>query len=178
MKLITERLRLSPWQESDRQVFTGLYANPLATRDFGRVLTSEESGETFDKYIKTYDDHGFTRWKLTLADETFIGTNGLMRVNDHPDLGTHDEIGWRMLPEHWGKGYATEAAIISLEDAQTRCGLRNILTYTTPQNKASRAVMERLNFKRQQALDFTTHLKGFPPYHLKVWTVPNPDEMP
>ena len=102
--LETERLYLSPWAEKDRAAIIALYADPLATRDFGRTLSAQESGAAFDKYFTAFEEYGFTRWKLTLKDGTFIGTTGVMRVIDHQALGTHDEIGWRLLPEFWGKG--------------------------------------------------------------------------
>jgi RimJ/RimL family protein N-acetyltransferase len=78
-----------------------------------------------------------------------------MRVIDHQALGTHDEIGWRLLPAFWGKGYATEAARAAQMDAQTRCGLRDIITYTAPDNPASEAVMKRLGYVRASDRDFS-----------------------
>ena len=76
--LNTDRLYLSPWAEEDRANIIALYADPLASRDFGRTLDAQESGATFDKYLAAFDLYGFTRWKLTLKDETFIGTTGCL----------------------------------------------------------------------------------------------------
>lgn len=174
MILKTERLTLSPWAETDREDFVALYADAQATRDFGRPLRREESERTFANYLSNYEKYGFTRWKLTLTDGTFVGTNGVMHVAKHKSLGPHDEIGWRMLPTHWGKGYATEAARASLTDVQTRCGRRDLLTYTGPDNGASAAVMARLNYSRAKDLDFTMDYPGFDAFALHVWRVPNP----
>jgi len=173
--LETDRLYLSPWSEADRALVTALYADPLASRDFGRTLSAEESGATFDKYLAAYDLCGFTRWKLTLKDGTFIGTTGLMRVINHQALGTHDEIGWRLLPDFWGKGYATEAARAAQADAHHRCGLRGIITYTSHDNLASAAVMKRLGYIRNPGRDFSAHYPTVVgEWHGKVWDVPNP----
>lgn len=172
--LETERLFLSPWLESDRERLIALYADPLASRDFGRILRRDESEKTFETYLSAFEAYGFTRWKLTLKDGTFIGTTGVMRVIDHQALGTHDEIGWRLLPEFWGKGYATEAARAAQFDAQTRCGLRDIITYTAPDNPASEAVMKRLGYIRAPERDFSAHyptVVGV--WHGRVWTVHN-----
>ena len=173
-KLETERLILSPWAEADREAVVSLYADPQASRDFGRVLRREESEKTFERYLTAFGLYGFTRWKLTLKDGTFIGTTGLMRVIDHQALGTHDEIGWRLLSDFWGKGYATEAARAAQADAQSRCGLSNIITYTAPDNRASQAVMERLGYKREPERDFSavySTVDGV--WHGWVWLVPN-----
>ena len=175
-KLETEQLILSPWAEADREAVVSLYADPQASRDFGRVLRREESEKTFERYLTAFGLYGFTRWKLTFKDGTFIGTTGLMRVIDHQALGTHDEIGWRLLPAFWGKGYATEAARAAQTDAQTRCGLSNIITYTAPDNLASQSVMERLGYIRTPERDFSAVYETVEGgvWHGWVWTVPNP----
>ena len=175
-KIETERLTLSPWTEGDREHIVELYADPDASRDFGRTLTRVESEKTFDKYLAAFEAHGFTRWKLSLKDGTFIGTTGVMRVINHQALGTHDEIGWRLLPSFWGKGYATEAARAALTDVQTRCGLRDIITYTSPDNLASQAVMERLGYIRTPERDFSAVYETVEGgvWHGWVWSVPNP----
>lgn len=172
--LETDRLYLSPWRESDRDRVIALYADPLASRDFGRTLRRDESEETFEKYLAAYSAYGFTRWKLTLKDGTFIGTTGIMRVIDHQALGTHDEIGWRLLPAFWGKGYATEAARTAQIDAQARCGLCDIITYTSPDNSVSEAVMKRLGYIRAPERDFSAHYPTVVgEWYGHVWTVPN-----
>ena len=174
--LETERLSLSPWAEKDRAAIIALYADPRATRDFGRTLSAQESGATFDRYFAAFEEYGFTRWKLTLKDGTFIGTTGVMRVIDHQALGTHDEIGWRLLPEFWGKGYATEAAREAQADAQHRCKLRGLITYTSPNNLASAAVMKRLGYIRTPDRDFSARYPTVVgEWHGYVWRVPDPE---
>ena len=175
--LETERLLLSPWAEADRENLIALYANPLASRDFGRTLRRDESEKTFEKYLTAFPLYGYTRWKLTLKDGNFIGTTGVMRVIDHQALGTHNEIGWRLLPEFWGKGYATEAARAAELDAHTRCGLRDMVTYTSPDNSASEAVMKRLGYRRAPEKDFSAHYSTVVgEWHGRVWDVPDPNE--
>lgn len=174
--LNTDRLTLSPWAEKDRALITALYADPLASRDFGRTLSAKESGATFDKYMSAFNLYGFTRWKLTLKDGTFIGTTGVMRVIDHQALGTHDEIGWRLLPAFWSKGYATEAAQTAQADVHHRCNLRGLITYTSPDNLASAAVMKRLGYIRTPERDFSAHYPTVVgEWHGHVWRVPDPE---
>ena len=173
--LQTDRLRLSPWMETDRDLVRGLYADPLASRDFGRTLQPDEADKTFEKYLAAFPSIGFTRWKLTLKDGRFIGTTGVMRVIDHQALGTHDEIGWRLLPDYWGQGYATEAARVAQADAHRRCRLRDIITYTAPDNPASEAVMKRLGYIRATERDFSARYPTvLGVWHGRVWRVPNP----
>jgi RimJ/RimL family protein N-acetyltransferase len=58
------------------------------------------------------------------------------------------------MPRYWGKGYALEAARAAIDDGFGRIGLREIVAYTVPANRASRQVMERLGMSRDPAEDF------------------------
>ena len=54
------------------------------------------------------------------------------------------EIGWRLAREHWGKGYAVEAAQTVCRHAFENLNLQEIVSYVTPINHASIRVMEKL----------------------------------
>ena len=56
----------------------------------------------------------------------------------------HVDLGWRLNPDVWGRGYATEAARGAVERAFTTLGLDEVAAVTLPDNARSRAVMERL----------------------------------
>lgn len=58
------------------------------------------------------------------------------------------EIGWRLAPAFWGRGYATEAALAALEVGFARLGLPEIVAFTALSNLRSVALMERLGMVR------------------------------
>ncbi|HXO68918.1 MAG TPA: GNAT family N-acetyltransferase [Bradyrhizobium sp.] len=64
------------------------------------------------------------------------------------------EAGWRLAFEHWGHGYATEAARLALGYGFGPLGLTEIVSFTSATNRRSRAVMERLGMCRDPAEDF------------------------
>jgi ribosomal-protein-alanine N-acetyltransferase len=64
------------------------------------------------------------------------------------------EIGWRLAREHWGKGYATEAARAALAFGQTELDLDEIVSFTAAINLRSRRVMERIGLTHDPADDF------------------------
>jgi RimJ/RimL family protein N-acetyltransferase len=71
-----------------------------------------------------------------------MGISGLVRRDwlDAPD------IGFSLRPAFWSRGYAREAAAAVLEQAATVFGLRRILAITTPDNRDSIRLLERLGF--------------------------------
>jgi RimJ/RimL family protein N-acetyltransferase len=60
-----------------------------------------------------------------------------------------------MVRSAWGLGYASEAARASLLDGFLRCGLLEVLSYTTTANQRSQAVMRRIGLVRETVRDFT-----------------------
>ena len=152
----TDRLRLRCWRESDRDAFAAMLADPESMRDYGTTLDRTASDRKFNGYRESFRRHGFARWLTETRDGRFLGYVGIMAWygEDHP-LGDHEEVGWRCIPDAWGQGYATEAARVAIADGFDRVGLERILAYTSPDNRASQAVMTRLSMRREESLDFS-----------------------
>lgn len=168
MRLRAARLTLRRWRETDREAFAALNADPEVARDLGGPLDRAHSDAKFDRYVATFERHGFCRWALQDSEQPFLGYAGVMpSLPDHP-LGPHAEIGWRLARSAWGRGYATEAAAAALLDAFTRTGLGEVLAYTSHDNARSQAVMQRLGMRRDPARDFS-HVYGGRPWHGLVW---------
>jgi RimJ/RimL family protein N-acetyltransferase len=78
---------------------------------------------------------------------------GLHRVASTYPFAPAVEIGWRLHPAHWGRGYATEAAEAS-RDHGFAGGLDEIVAFTAAGNLRSQAVMRRIGMARDPAADF------------------------
>jgi RimJ/RimL family protein N-acetyltransferase len=166
--LRSARLTLRRWRETDREAFAALNADLEVTRDLGGPLDRSQSDVKFDRYVATFERHGFCRWALQDSRRLFVGYAGVMlRPPDHP-LGPHMDLGWRLVRSAWGQGYATEAAAAALLDAFTRIGLGEVLAYTSRDNARSQAVMHRLGLQRDPARDFS-HTYDGRPWHGLVW---------
>ena len=99
--------------------------------------------------------HGFGPWAVEVPGVApFIGFVGLVVPAFDAHFMPCVEIGWRLAAEHWGRGYATEAALASARHAFETVGPAQLVSFTTPQNVRSQAVMRRIGMTHDQADDF------------------------
>lgn len=157
MIINTPRTRLRCWRETDREAFAAMHAHPEVTLDYGGPLNRAESDAKLDRYAAAFDQCGFCRWAIESPDGEFLGYAGIMPSGPAHPIGAHTDIGWRLVRSAWGNGYATEAAQAALQDAFTRVGLAEVLSYTAPDNLRSQAVMTRLGLQRDPSRDFTVN---------------------
>ncbi len=153
--LITERLRLRAWRPEDLPHFAALNADPRVMEHFPRLLTSEESDRQAAWVAEHFAKHGFGTWAVeAVGVADFVGFVGLSVPAFEAHFTPCVEIGWRLAFEHWGRGYATEAARAALACGFQRLGLQEIVAFTVSANWRSIAVMQRLGMRRSAAEDF------------------------
>jgi RimJ/RimL family protein N-acetyltransferase len=151
-ELRTERLILRQWCEDDREPFAELNADPETMRHFPGTLTREQSDAFVDRTIGLIGELGWGLWAVeVVGGAPFVGFVGLSVPRFAPDLV---EVGWRLHRDHWGNGYATEAACESLRFGFEDLRLDEIVSFTTVANAPSRRVMERIGMAHDPARDF------------------------
>ena len=139
-------------------------ADPRAMEHFPAPLTRAESDARVERLRVHFEQHGYGIWAVEAPGVApFIGSVGLAHVPFEAHFTPCVETGWRLLPEHWGRGYATEAAAAALAFGFDTLGLAEIVAFTVPANGPSRRVMERLGMTRSPADDFDH--PGVPPAH-------------
>jgi RimJ/RimL family protein N-acetyltransferase len=149
--LTTERLILRQWQDSDREPFARLNADPQVREFFPGCLTRDESDASVRGFHQSIEERGWGFWAVEVrGGAPFIGFVGLSIPGFRPGV----EIGWRLAKEHWGHGYASEAAVASLRFGFEKLTLEEIVAFTVPLNERSRRVMERIGMSRDSADDF------------------------
>lgn len=143
--LTTERLILRQWQESDRSGLSKLNADTEVMKYFAYQLTEQESNESFDTMHAQIDQQGWGAWAVELADNhEFIGFVGLNKPDYPLPFSPCVEIAWRLAKEHWGHGYAPEAASEALRFGFQELKLNSIVAFTTLANRKSQRVMHKL----------------------------------
>lgn len=141
MVIDSPRLRLRPWRETDREAFAALTAHPEVMQDLGGPIDRATSDAKLDRYVETFDRHGFCRLAVETKSGDFLGYAGIMPCPESHPLRSHCDIGWRFRRDAWGAGYATEAAGAALHDGFARLGLKQVVAYTAPGNLRSQGVM-------------------------------------
>lgn len=152
--IVTSRLRLRHWEDTDRADFAMMNAEPEVMQDLGGPFRATESDAKLDRYRAAWDSHGIGRWVVETREKAFIGYAGVMPAQANHPLGKHFEAGWRLIRSAWGYGFATEASRAALDDAHGRLGLSEILAYTSPDNLRSQSVMAKLQLVRDVTRDF------------------------
>lgn len=153
----TERLILRPWRDEDRAPLASMHADPEVMHDHPSLLTRAESDAKLDRYAAAFEQNGFGRMAVQRRDGEFLGYVGIMPIYpiQAAILGPGVEIGWRLVRRAWGQGLATEAARAALADGFANHGFAEVLSYTSPSNLRSQAVMVRLGLSREQDRDFS-----------------------
>ena len=147
MKIIieTERLIIREFNLDDTQAVLHFNTPEEVNRFTGDAgmcesLSDAESIIT-DIWLKEYQQHGFARWAIVLKEtDTPIGFCGFKKETRFNSV----DIGYRLHPDYWGLGYATEANIACIEYAKKNMDLNHVLGDVVHENSASANVLKKL----------------------------------
>jgi RimJ/RimL family protein N-acetyltransferase len=151
----TERLVLRRWRDGDREPFAAMNADPRVVEHLPGPLTREASDALVDRIEANFESRGFDVFAVGIPGvAAFAGFVGLTVPRFEAAFTPCVEVGWRLAPAHWGRGYATEAARASLAFGFERLDLAEIVSFTVAANVRSRRVMERIGMTRDPCDDF------------------------
>ncbi len=156
-RIETERLVLRKWEERDLDGMVEMNSDPRVMEFFPAVMSREESAHMLERLIARQADLGFAF--PAVEDRTsgrFLGFCGL-NIPTYPKPLPFDpcvEIGWRLIPDAWGKGIAQEAARIWLGFGFETLDVTEIVSFTTETNLRSQKLMQRLGLVTDATDDF------------------------
>lgn len=137
----TARLTHRTFELGDAEALYKLNSHPDVMRLTGEppFPSIEATREAILNY-PDFESYGFGRWACILKEtNSIIGLSGLKYL---PDLEAVD-VGYRFLPEYWGRGLATETCKASLRFGFETLQLEEIIGLVLPENKASIRVLEK-----------------------------------
>lgn len=150
----TKRLRVRHFTFSDANNYFALQSNPEVMQYIRAPRTRKES-DTFltEKILPTSPKEYKGYWAVEEKDTgRFIGCFVIIPI---PDDVEKTQLGYSFLPEHWGKGYATEVTREGLNYFYNRTPLTEIYGITEIPNIASQKVLLKAGFKQ-----LTTKMEG------------------
>lgn len=151
-KIYTERLLLRPFTEDDIEPSYQIEQDPEVNRytNDGGVKTLEQVTDAIQQGpLRDYRVHGYGRFAVELKDNPgFIGFSGLKYIEEWDRV----DLGYRFARQHWGKGYATESAIASVQFGFDELNLEEFIATILPENIGSINVVSKLGFQLEKTI--------------------------
>jgi [ribosomal protein S5]-alanine N-acetyltransferase len=144
----TQRLRIREFtlNEKDVQFVLTILNTPGWLQFIGdrNIRTKEQAREYIQiKFLDNYSNRHYNMYAMDLKETgVTVGMCGLVRR----DYLEHTDIGYALLPEYFGQGYASEAAAAMVTYANDVLKEETLLAVVTPDNKSSKAVLQKLHF--------------------------------
>lgn len=140
-ELTTTRLRFRFWRDSDVDPFYDFYRDPRSQAVYGADVERSDVWRRVALFIGHWHLRGYGPWALEeRASGKFVGYCGPW----FPDGWGDPEIGWGIMPEFRGRGYAGEAGKRARDYGYRDVGLPRLVSYIDPGNSASLRVAEKL----------------------------------
>lgn len=118
---------------------------------------SDEEVNNMIEYIRQqYVRNGIRRWAIIeKKSNNFIGWTGLKLVKEIINNQTdYYELGYRLIKQYWGQGYATESAYASLEYGFGTMNLDEIYAMTDVRNKDSQNVLTKVGLRFVKSFNY------------------------
>lgn len=150
--LETNRLFLRRMNETDVESVFAMRSDGDIMRFIRPVQTKRRETENWISLVSSRwatEKIGFCA-VIEKTTKSFAGWCGLWRLNETGET----EVGYAILKEFWGKGYAVEAAEAFLKYGFEELNLEKIVAVADPENRASRRVMEKLGMNFDYIGDF------------------------
>lgn len=148
--VVTERLELRPWRPDDAPEALTVFGRPEVTRWLSPAVepigTEQAMRDTITRWLEEDDDLGplTGHWAVRRReDDVLLGAVALRRLP--PEL-TELELAWQLAPEHWGQGYAHEAARAAAAWAFERSA-HELFSVVRPRNERAARLAQRLGME-------------------------------
>jgi RimJ/RimL family protein N-acetyltransferase len=146
IEIKTARLRIRPFTLDDAPFILRLLNEPSFIENIADKGVRDLDGARSylrDGPLASYERHGFGLWRVELAgDGTLIGMAGLLKRDFLVDI----DVGYALLPEFCGAGYAFEATSAVLHHAGKQLGAKRVVAIVAGHNQPSLKLLKKLGF--------------------------------
>jgi RimJ/RimL family protein N-acetyltransferase len=132
------RLRFRPITARDMDNLLLIFGDPVAMEFWPGTRTRKEIISQIERYQQRYRDDGYGLWAAELKEMgEFVGRVGLIRQEEGI------EVAYALVPRHWHRGYATEAARACRDWAFQKLDCDRVVSLVHTRNLPSCRVAER-----------------------------------
>jgi RimJ/RimL family protein N-acetyltransferase len=142
----TERLLLRARGLEDLEACVAVNTDPRVMTYLGTPWPAERQRLHLSGQMTTDWGAGLGYWSIFSRDapSELMGWVGLVPVDDGPEV----QLAYRLKPDAWGAGIATEAASRILIHAFDALARRSVVAVIHPDNRGSQRVVAKLGFRR------------------------------
>ncbi|WP_313253202.1 GNAT family N-acetyltransferase [Stenotrophomonas acidaminiphila] len=165
LRLETERLLLRPPCAEDFDAFAAFCADPLPMQHLGGVQAPSVAWRSLATMAGSWHLLGYSMFSVIEKDSgRWVGRAGPWQPHGWPG----PEVGWSIVPDRWGRGYAPEAARAAIDWAFDVLGWDQVIHTIAPDNRNSQAVARKLGAR------VLRHARLPPPHEVdvEVWGQP------
>jgi RimJ/RimL family protein N-acetyltransferase len=145
-------MRLVPITADDEDLTVRLECDPEIMLYIGGPRREADVRAAHKRRLDLMEKGEALMYKVVADDsDEVLGTIGIWRI-DWKGPQTY-EMGWFVLPEHQGKGIATEAARLILSQARSNPGVHSVHAYPAVTNAASNAIARKIGMENKGQFD-------------------------
>jgi RimJ/RimL family protein N-acetyltransferase len=150
----SERLGFRNWTSEDVDKLFELNSKEEVMRYFPATQTRKQCENFIERMKNQFDKNNFCYFAVELKEtKNFIGFIGICEQTYEAEFNPSVDIGWRILPKYWAKGYATEGAKRCLEFGFNNIKLDKIVAVAPSPNIASITVMKKIGMQLVQTFN-------------------------
>ena len=144
----TERLVVRRYTPGDKEKFFSLNGDEEVVRFIRAVQTKEESDRFLEENISFYDEEPLMgRWAVQeKSSGSFVGSFAIIFIPGSKEI----QLGYALLKNEWGKGYATELVKAGLQYVFNTMKLPFVFAVTEKENTGSQHVLLKAGFKMEK----------------------------
>jgi RimJ/RimL family protein N-acetyltransferase len=176
VRLETERLVLRRPRPEDAAAFYPQWQDADAVQFVGGVKTREQVDEMVERLLRHWEWYGLGEFTVERrGDGAVLGRVGLQLWDPRDwtngkrkrlDGEVETELGWKLAREHWGSGYATEAAAACRDWTLGELGRTRLISLIALENVASIRVAEKIGESFEREVDNTPF-----PHRYGLWSL-------
>jgi ribosomal-protein-alanine N-acetyltransferase len=139
------RIGFRNWIEEDLKPFIDMNASDKVMHYFPTTLSGEETKLVYDRIQRHFQKHEYGFYAVDdISTGKWMGFIGFQHVRFEASFSPAIEIGYRLLPQYWGKGIGTEGGLACLKYAKEHLDFDQVVSFTARVNLPSQHVMEKI----------------------------------